>query len=244
MRKSGPLYAILWLGLALLLTPLSALSGEIEVSFYNLTGNSKLDLSNQLKLSIYDQQGLEDEFGTEFGISLESNQVLFVFRNLVGIRSSIHEIYMDDGTVLGLASVINSQNFPGGGGYTYYQNTKIAPGNLPGGEIINFQATDRTSGALSVDILKKNSNGLDASNEILGIIYDVYQGLDGIDKALYLGGADGGLRIGLHIAICEDGNSDSYVNKAPVPVPDGGLTVLLLGIGVGGAALFSRKFRK
>jgi len=27
-------------------------------------------------------------------------------------------------------------------------------------------------------------------------------------------------------------------------VPDGGLTVLLLGIGVGGAALFSRKFRK
>jgi hypothetical protein len=39
-------------------------------------------------------------------------------------------------------------------------------------------------------------------------------------------------------------NVSGYVLYNSIPVPDGGLTVMLLGLGVGGLALFSRKFKR
>jgi len=46
-----------------------------------------------------------------------------------------------------------------------------------------------------------------------------------------------------HFGPFENGLSH-YTFFNPTAVPDGGLTVMLLGLGVGGVALFSRKFRQ
>jgi hypothetical protein len=79
-------------------------------------------------------------------------------------------------------------------------------------------------------------NGVNASTESVTIIFNLLPGVSFDDTVAALGTGD--LRIGLHVqAIGEPGGSDSYINK----VPDGGLTLSLLGIGLGGLGLFARR---
>jgi hypothetical protein len=48
---------------------------------------------------------------------------------------------------------------------------------------------------------------------------------------------NGDLRIGLHIQGFSNGESESYVNK----VPDGGMTVSLLGLALAGMGVVARR---
>ncbi|MBX9793296.1 MAG: hypothetical protein K2Y02_03245 [Burkholderiaceae bacterium] len=59
--------------------------------------------------------------------SIAANQVLFKFRNVGPAASSITDVYFDDGTLLGIANVLNH------GGVDFSQGA--SPANLPGGTI-------------------------------------------------------------------------------------------------------------
>jgi hypothetical protein len=156
---------------------------------------------------------------------------MFEFKNAVGIASNISEIYIDDGTILGLFAVHNSL-----GGFTNFVGSAVNPNNLPSGLTVSppFVATV----AFSADTVSgPPSNGINQAADILGIVYDVSGGLAGVQNAI----ADGSLRIGLHVrSIGAVGGSDSFINT-PIPEPS---TIILLGIGILGILGISRRKMK
>ncbi|NWG13780.1 MAG: PEP-CTERM sorting domain-containing protein [Acidobacteria bacterium] len=202
--------------LGLLLLPIDAQADSIVVGFTNITNDSGIaaDIAGQLRLTIYDAS----EAFSEFGVSILGGQVLFAYTNAVGIASSISEIYIDDGTVVSFDRIINNL-----GGYTLFTGPGAHPGNLPGGQGLTppFVATQ----IFSADAQGNPIVGVDSAADIVGVVYTVNGGLDGLEAAL----ADGSLRVGLHLrSIGSEGDSDSFVDTVPEPS-----LIILLGIGFG-----------
>lgn len=187
------------------------------LGFYNISSNGHENIENQLGAQVRDQsQALSD-----FSESINANEALFTFTNSADINSNIGEIYFDDGTIFSQTRIINSL-----GGFTNYTNgvnNGIKPGNLPGGSTINpaFEATAH----FGADTQGNANNGVNASNDIVGIVIQLQSGLgfSNLQQALI----DGTLRLGLHVrSIGDAGFSDSFVNNpfsaAPtsaVPIP-------------------------
>jgi len=206
--------------LVLLFVGTQAQAGAVTVDFVRVSNNAVEDLSSQLSLTVYDAT----EANSTFGLTLSLNEVLFAYRNAVGIASSISEIYIDDGTVVSFLSVHNSL-----GGFTDFGGGVAAsPANLPGGGTLTppFVATN----AFSSDAQGHPSKGVDTAADIFGVSYGTTGGLAGIQAAL----DDGTLRVGLHIrSIGADEESDAYVNHK-VPEPGNlfltGMGLLLVGV--------------
>ena len=116
--------------------------------------------------------------------------------------SSITDIYFDDGALLGIAEIDDSD--PGvdfGFGAT--------PAHLPGGRTlpVRFDATaafSTSSGPPS------QPNGVNPG-ESVGITFDLISGMDFSDVLAFLD--NGGLRIVLKVAGFADGGSESFVNE-------------------------------
>lgn len=193
----------------------------VTLGFSEITANSPIDLSGQLSVDVTDEG---------------SGQVRFTFNNaLGGLASSIAEIYFDDGTLLGIAQVVNPT------GVSFSQGA--SPPDLPGGNALtpDFQTT---AGFLADAGNQAPTDGVNPG-EWVAIIFDLINGQTFADTiaALALGGADGGLRIGLHVIALSDGGSESYVNGPinPVPLP-AGLVLFLSGLaGVGFLGRFKAK---
>ncbi len=195
---------------------LGAQADTIDVSFIRVTANAGEDVAGQFTATIYD----DAEANSTYGTSLTPGQVLFTFTNAVGISSSISEIYMDDGTILGQDSVLNSL-----GGFTQFTGGGANPSNLPGGNTLvpPFVAT----AAFSADAQGNPTRGVDDSSDILGIVYDLLPGLGLNDVRAAL--IDGTLRIGLHVrSIGLGGESDAFVNPEPTTLALMGLSGLVL----------------
>jgi hypothetical protein len=222
---------------ATLLFSTTAKANFIDVGFSKVTNNNVEDLSSQLSLRIWDATQANAEYSS---LALSGNQVLFDFQNAVGTTSNIAEIYLDDGTVVSQAAIHNSL-----GGFTKFTGPGANPGNLPGGNTVSppFVA----NALFSADTVSgPPANGINAASDILGVAFNTTGGLAGIQTALALGGATGGLRIGYHIrSIGVADGSDSYVSGPSVPEPT---TMLLMGIGmvglVGAGIRRSRKSNK
>lgn len=159
-------------------------------------------------------------------IDVGGGMVLFDFSNTGPAAAVISEVYFDDGSLLAIATIDNSDplvNFTQGG----------TPPDLPGGNSIT-PAFNVTAGFLA-----------DASNpeplwgvgpgESLGITYTL-QGTQTYDDVI---GelTTGELRIGIHVKAFANGESESFVNN-PVPVP---AAVWLFGSGLLGLVGFARK---
>lgn len=181
-------------------------------SFVRITGvgrdGENPDLSGQLFLDV-----------TENGYT----QVDFKFTNIVGIASSVTDVYFDDGSLLGIASITDS-----GEDVAFSQNA--SPGNLPGGQDLDppFEATEGFTADSDPPV---SHNGVDSSTEWVTITFDLIEGKtfqDTIDAI-----ADESLRVGIHVqAIGDNEGSDSYLgNNTPVPEPTTAF-LMVLGLGI------------
>lgn len=156
-----------------------------------------------------------------------SNQVLFMFTNSGPDLSSITDIYFDDGTLLGIASIDNSSF-----GVSFSQGA--SPRNLPSGNAIDFKTT---ADFLADSDSPVQPNGVNPT-EYLGITFDLLPGVSYADtiNALY---AETDLRIGIHVQGYDDGGSESFVSTTtPIPVP---AAIFLFGSGLLGLVGMARR---
>lgn len=185
----------------------AASAGSVTYDFSVLENNSPIDLSGQLSVTVSDQW-------QRGGIgALGANQVSFLFENVGSLRSSITDVYFDDGTLLGIAQIRDSA------GVRFRQGA--SPSNLPGGNSIGFQTT---AGFLADSDPPVQSNGVNATMdgaEWLEIVFDLINGKTYADTVAALSGGQD-LRIGLHLQGLADGESETYVTRGPsniIPLP-------------------------
>jgi len=212
-------------GVAAIVVAIGAAAGLAEAGtvygFYKL-GGPGADVSSQLSVEV-------SPFGT--------NQVDFTFRNAGPTPATITAVYFDDGTLLGIASVIS------GPGTSFSQGA--TPPNLPGGENIGFEVT---AGFLVDADNPGPHNGVNPG-EWLTIRFNLLDGvtyadtLAAIDAGFANNGGHGTLRIGLHVqAIGTSGQSAAFVNTG---VPDGPEVPLpgVAAMGFAGLAVVARRRR-
>lgn len=146
-----------------------------------------------------------------------ASQALFTFYNIGADASSIADVYFDDGTLLGIASVIN------GAGVSFASPAN--PGNLPGAN--NATPAFQTTAGFSADS--------DAPAQPNGVLQAGKSFAD-VLNAIGLAGNPGGLRIGLHVQGFAGGGSESFVNtvgQVMLPVPEASQWMMLLaGMGL------------
>jgi hypothetical protein len=156
------------------------------------------------------------------------DQVLFTFHNSGPNDSSIADVYFDDGTLLGIASIDNSDT-----GVDFA--TGASPPNLPGAN--NASPPFVTTAGLSADSNPPvQPNGVNPG-ESLGITFGLQSGGSFADVLAEL--ANGELRIGIHVQGYASGGSEGFVNN-PVPVP---AAVWLFGSGLIGLVGVARRKR-
>jgi hypothetical protein len=167
-----------------------------------------------------------------------ANQVSFTFNNAGPLASSITDIYFDDGTLLGIASITD------GAGVDFEQGA--SPGNLPAANNADpdFEAT---AGFTADSEPPAQPNGVNP-DEFVTIIFDLIGGQTYADTVAAL--EDGSLRIGIHVQGFASGGSESFVNEPPddgggangVPEPSTMVLALtgLFGLGLARARRFRR----
>jgi hypothetical protein len=146
-------------------------------------------------------------------------QVLFTFSNSGPEDSSITDVYFDDGTLLGIASIVNTV-----GTVEFSQNA--TPEELPAAN--NASPPFVTTAGFSADSVEPVQPLGVNPGETLGIVFDLIGGQTFADTLGEL--AAGTLRIGIHVQGYYSGGSESFVN---VPEPS---TALLISIGLVGLA--------
>jgi hypothetical protein len=176
-------------------------------SFFGITNNNATNTAigaSQLFVEVTDPAG--------------ANNVLFTFRNVGPQASAITDVYFDDGTLFGIASI------DGSAGVSFSQ--LASPSNLPGGN--NASPPFVTTANFSADSDPPVApNGVNPG-EWLAIRFDLQSGQEYASVLSALG--SGALRIGLHVQAFADGGSESFVNYAlPVPEPEVA-AFLLLGL--------------
>lgn len=159
------------------------------------------------------------------------NQVLFYFVNAGPQESSITDVYFDDGTLLGIALLIDADEGKGGDPNVDFSQGASPPG-LPGGNNVD-PPFEVTAGFLADSDAPTQSNGVNPG-EFLGIVFDLLKG--GTIKNVFEELDNGELRIGIHVQGFADGSSESFINNSvPVPVP-GAVFLGALGLGMVGWA--------
>ena len=201
----------------------AAPAGADTIGFYNITINDPGDDAigeAQLFVEV-----------TDGGFDGEFNQVLFTFTNTGPGASSICDVYFDDGSLLGIASIDNTS--PGDPDVFFEQDA--SPGNLHSGNDAD-PAFVTTEGFSADSDPPAQTNGVNPG-EYLGILFNLQEYKTFSDVLADL--ESGELRIGIHVQGFDTEGSESFVNNAnPVPIPP---SVLLIGSGLIGLVGFRRK---
>lgn len=205
--------AIGWMLAAAILAAAAQISAAAMYSFTDITHNSDTD-------AVIGQT----QFFLEVSPGTIPTKVRFEFTNTGPAASSICDVYFDDGSLLGLAEIINSTGVSFG--------APAAPANLPGGASI-FPPFVTTAGFSADSNPPVEHNGVNPG-ETLSILFDLQAGRTYADVLSEL--ALGDLRVGLHAQGFAGGGSESFINdpdpiSAPVP---GSFLLCSLGIAVAG----------
>jgi len=183
-----------------LLWGFAAQASTASYSFYCITNTSPTNCStgaNQLSVDV--------------SSTINPNQVLFTFKNTGAAPSSITDVYFDDGTLLGIASITSSA------GVSFSQDA--SPPNLPGGGSMTPQF-QTTAGFLADSNTPVSINGVNP-NEWLSILFNLqssqtYANVLAALDSNHLNQA-GDLRIGIHVQSFGNGDSESFVNDPGLP---------------------------
>jgi hypothetical protein len=201
----------LWCWLLALPLLAAAPSGAVTLGFDCITNNLAGDCTigeAQLTVDVTDPGG---------------GQIAFTFLNVGTEDSSITDVYWDDGSLLGIASITNTPGF-------VEFSSPASPGNLPGAN--NADPDFETTAGFSADSDPPAQPMGVNPGETLVVIFSLQGGqtfADAIDEL-----TDGRLRIGIHVQGFESEGSESFVNH-PVPEPGtaalfgGGLLALAAG---------------
>jgi hypothetical protein len=209
-----------WIGSAagaIALASAAAHGTQVTYGFTNVTNNGGIaaNYNSQLSVTVSDE-------------GLPANQVDFIFENDVGLDSSITDVYFDDGTLLGLASILSTA------GVSFVANA--SPPNLPGGNTLPnpFNAT------FSADSTPPTvPNGVNASSESVTIRFDLMAGQTFNDVIAALNsGTD--LRIGIHVQGQANGQSNTYITTF-IPLPAGVWAGAAALAGLGGLGWLRRR---
>ena len=186
---------------------------NVTYPFYCITNNSLIDAAigeAQMFVDVSDPGG---------------GQVLFTFRNEGPEASSITDVYFDDGTLLGIYSIINTA-----GDVEFSQGA--SPHELPSGGNLSPPFVT-TVGFLADSDPPVQPLGVNPG-ESLGIIFDLDTGYTYSDVLYALSipeDVDDGLRIGIRVQGFDSGGSESFVNiPAPGAILLGGIGVVLVGL--------------
>lgn len=216
------LFSLCIAGIIILLGSFSAFASMYTYSFYNITNTIPANVEigkAQLSVDVTD-------------IGVASNQVLFTFWNKGDDSCTISEIYFDDGSLLGIAELID-KNSGGDPGVDFDEGAN--PPNLPNWDnaVPPFIATASFSSQANNPAPQK---GVDPG-EYLGIIFNLQTGRNFDDVINDL--STGDLRIGLHVTNFELGESESFINIVPIPA-----TVWIFGAGILGLFGIRRKLSR
>lgn len=144
--------------------------------------------------------------------------VRFTFTNVGADASSIEGIYFDDGSLLGISSIVNGPGVSFTGG-------SASPPNLPAANLASPPFVT-TSGFLADSDPPTSGNGVQPG-EFVAIIFDLQGGQTFADVISELDAAT--LRVGIHVIAFASGGSESLVNVVPEPALG---ALLLVGIAV------------
>ena len=182
--------------------------------FGNITNNNLIDAGiGEFQLSVeVSDQGTILQDGDLF------NLVGFKFMNEGLDYCVITEIYFQDGSILGFASIDESLS---GVDFKEDEVGSVSPKNLPGGKSITPEFIATT--AFSIEPLNPEPEWGVELGEWVEIVYLLQSGKTYANIIEELNNAD--LRIGTHVQSFENGGSESFVN---VPEP---ATMVLLGLG-------------
>jgi PEP-CTERM motif len=166
-------------------------------------------------------------------VDIGGDQVRFDFMNIGSIESSITDVYFDDGTLLGIATLVDADEGIGGDPGVDF-SVGGAPPDLPAGNSIT-PAFETTAGFLAdSDSPSVPTTGVNPG-ETLGVIFDLVFPGSFADILAEL--ANGDLRVGIHLQSIDGGGSESFVN---LPIPEPG-TALLMGMGLTSLATRRRR---
>lgn len=135
------------------------------------------------------------------------HQVSFTFHNAGPLPCSITDIYFDDGTLLGIASIVNSA------GVDIAQGA--SPPELPGGNLLS-PAFQTTAGFAADSNPPAQPNGVNPG-EWVKITFNLINGKTYADTVNALNTPGDYLRIGIHVQGFGNGGSESFVNNVPGP---------------------------
>ncbi len=211
----------------ILALPVAARAGTITYRFGNITANNPTDAA------IGEAQLFMDVVSVS-----NPKQVLFVFRNVGPLQSSITRVYFEDGALLGIAAIDDSDP-----GVSFSAGVK--PNNLPGGQELDppFRATAEFSSGANPPRFHEGVN----PGESLGVLFDLEDGFGYNDVIAAInrgfsapspGELPPTLRVGVHVQGFESGGSESFV---VIPEP---ATLALLGAGAAVAAGLAARRRR